>query len=45
MGITVFREVILCIVLEVYRRTGEPATAYFTLRVEAACISEAGVYF
>jgi len=45
MRITVFREVIPCILLEVYRRTGEPAAAYFTLRVEATSISEAGVYF
>jgi hypothetical protein len=35
MGITVFREVILCIVLEVYLRSGEPAAACFTLNVEA----------
>jgi len=32
MGITVFREVIPCIVLEVYRHTGEPTEAYFTLK-------------
>jgi len=45
MGITVFREVIPCIVLEVYLRSREPAAAYFTLNVEATNISEAGVNF
>jgi len=45
MGITVFREVILCIVLEVFLRSGEPAAASFTLNVEATSTSEAGVNF